>query len=331
MRPRALSYSCKPALGALLISQAFAQNATLQDRIAQGIKLEARGEFKLARTILGDAARDAERGASNAILLAAALDGLASVDRDEGRYLDAERHLLRALSITEHVTGPESPSTGLILWHLIGAYGESGRISGADPLLRRYETIVLRHADENSLNAADDLCNLGRIYALRNSAGKALPLFERAIRIIEQQPNGNEIAVGRALLDRGSVFAVLGHLDEAVGDVERARAMVTSLHASYPVLEIQLNATAGMVYARAHRSDDATAAFEESMRIAETSYGPSHPMVAIVLRDYSQALRLLGRKKEASGLEKRAGRILSANNAGNPLGHAVDIEALRPR
>jgi eukaryotic-like serine/threonine-protein kinase len=331
MRSCALSYTWKPALGALLISHAFAQNPSLQERIAQGISWEARGEFKLARSVLNDAAQDAERGGSNAILLAAALDGLASVDRDEGRYLDAERHLLRALSITEHVTGPESPSTGLILWHLIGAYGESGRVSAADPLLRRYEAIVLRHAGENTLNTADNLCNLGRIYALRNAVAKALPLFERAIAIIETHPDGNEIGMGRALLDRGSAFAVLGHLDEAVADVERARAVVASLHASYPVLEIQLHATAGMVYARARRSDDATASFEESMQIAETSYGASHPIMAIVLRDYSQALRLLGRKKEASAMEKRAGRILSASNSSNPLGHAVDIEALRPR
>lgn len=327
---RPLSYIWKPAVAALLISNAFAQSPSLQERIAQGISSEARGEFTLARSILNGAAHDAEHG-PNPIFLAAALDGLASVDRDEGRYLDAERDLLRALSITEHVTGPESPSTGLILWHLIGAYGESGRVSAADPLLRRYETIVLRNAGENTLNAADDLCNLGRIYAMRNAVGKALPLFERAIAIIEKHPNGSEIAMGRALLDRGSAFSVMGHTDEAVADVERARAVVTSLHTSYPVLEIQLNATAGTVYARAHRSGDSTAAFEEGMRIAEASYGPTHPIMAIVLRDYSQALRLLGRKKEASVLEKRAGRILSASNSSNPLGHAVDVEALRPR
>jgi tetratricopeptide (TPR) repeat protein len=331
MRPRARSNLSKVAFWVFLPSYAIAQNSSLQERIAEGMHLEARGDFIQARRILRDAARDAERGGASVILLAAALDGLANVDRDEGRYLDAETDLTRALSITERVTGPQSPSTGLILWHLIGVYAESGRLSAAGPVLRRYESIIVLHAHANTVSGADDLGNLGRIYMQRNETGKALPLFERAIEIIEKQSKGNEIAIARALLDRGSALAVLGRLDEAVADVERARSVVTSLNESFPVLRIQLNATAGMVYARARRADDSETAFEEGIRIAESSYGHDHPIVAIVMRDNAQGLRLLGRKKEASDLEKQAGRILSANHASNPLGQTIDIQTLRPR
>jgi hypothetical protein len=52
-------------------------------------------------------------------------------------------------------------------------------------------------------------------------------------------------------------------------------------------------------------------------------------MLALILKDYSRALRQLGDKKEASALDKRVKRIDSANSQSKMLGYAVDIHALR--
>lgn len=320
----------KLATCAILAAHGFAQSSSLQERIAHGLKLEGQGDFAQAEHLFRDAAREAEHS-HQPVLLAAALDGIASVDRDQGRYLEAESLLLRALALVERATGADSESTAKILWHLSGVYAESGRPSAAEPFLKRYERIVLSRADANSVQTADDLGNLGRIYAARNAAAKALPLFERAVSILDRQPKENEIAMTRALLDRASAYAILGRASDAASDVERAGAVAASLSESFPVLKIDLESTAGMVYTRAHRAEEADAAFQEGIRVAESAFGPSHPLVAMVFKSYSQSLRALGRKNEAAEYEKRASRILAANHVSNPVGHVVDVEALRQR
>lgn len=330
MKGSALCNSWKLAICAILAAHGFAQSSSLQERIAQGLKFEGHGDFAQADRIFRDAASEAEH-TGRPVLLAAALDGIASVDRDQDRYLEAESLLLRALALVERATGADSESTAKILWHLSGVYAESGRPSAAEPFLKRYERIVLSRVDANSVQAADDLGNLGRIYAARKAAGKALPLFERAIAILERQQKGNEIAMTRALLDRASVYAILGRASDAASDVECGGAVVASLPEAFPVLKIDLESTAGMVYTRAHRADEADAAFQEGIRVAESAFGPGHPLVAMVFKSYSQSLRTFGRKKEAAEYEKRASRILAANHVSNPLGHVVDVEALRPR
>lgn len=330
MSASTLRNSWKLATCAMLAAHGLAQSSSLQERTAEGLKLEGQGAFAQAERIFRDAASEAEH-TGRPVLLAAALDGIASVDRDRGRYLEAESLLLRALALVERATGADSESTAKILWHLSGVYAESGRPSAAEPFLKRYEHIVMSRTDADSVQAADDLGNLGRIYFARNAAAKALPLFERAVAILERQPKGNDIAMARALLDRASVYAILGRASDAASDVERAGAVAASLSDSFPVLKIDLESTAGTVYTRAHRAEEADAAFQEGIRIAESAFGPSHPFVAMVFKSYSQSLHVFGRKKEAAEYEKRASRILAANHFSNPVGHVVDVEALRQR
>jgi hypothetical protein len=95
-------------------------------------------------------------------------------------------------------------------------------------------------------------------------------------------------------------------------------------------MELLWDVTAGIVYARAHRASETETAFGKAIQVAETSYGLTHPMLSLILSDYAAALRLLGKKKEASAAANRAKRIYSANRQSNALGRVVSIQALRP-
>jgi tetratricopeptide (TPR) repeat protein len=262
------------------------------------------------------------------LLTAAALDCLASNAADQARYSDGERLFLRALSITQHVTGPASKATATVLWHLVGMYLTAGRTAAAEPLVEKYQSIILRIDPESA--GPTHLGNLARIYVFKHAVNKALPLFEKAVEILQREGDADDFDMTRALLDRAFALALLNKLDDALSDVDRASALVAKMERPFPVLEIDLCLTAGFVYAHAHRSSDMEVEFQRAIHVAELSFGVAHPILAIVLRNYSQALPLIGEKKQASAVASRAKRISDANGATGMLGHAIDFNALRP-
>jgi tetratricopeptide (TPR) repeat protein len=320
----------KLGVSALLLLPAFAQTVSVEDLAAQGRDLQSQGEFVRAERFFLVALSQSERDPSDPMRTAAVLDCLAANEAGQARYTDAERLLLRALSIVEHTAGPRSKAAATVLWHLAGLYGEAGRFADAQPLLRKYESIIVLNAASDPGAAANDLGNLGRIYAFRHAPKRALPLFERAVELLEKQRDPDDIDMARALLDRAIALGTIGELNGAIADVERASVLIARFPHSLPALEIDFDITAGGVYARARRAGDAELAFQHAIRLAESYYGLTHPVLALVLRNYSGALRLLGEKKRASTADARARRIYSANSQSNPLGRAVDVRALRP-
>ena len=329
MSPLAFSKLRKLGATLILILPACAQTPSLEDQLVRGKELEARGEFAQAEKIFAAVLDETARLQLGPLITATALDCMASVYGDQARYADAERALLRALSLVEHAFGPDSRAAGAVLWHLSGIYGEAGRLNAAAPLLRRYETIVLATAAADPRAAIHDLGNLGRIYAVRRDPKKALALFQQSLQILEQSSSADDFDMTWALLDRASGFQKLGETGKAVADIERAAALMARFPHSYPAFQIDYGMRAGVIYAQAHRAADSDLAFQQAIEVAESVYGLTHPVLALVLRNYSEALHLQGKKKESSAAAARAHRIYAANGRNNPLGQAVDVRALR--
>jgi tetratricopeptide (TPR) repeat protein len=289
--------------------------------------LESESRFAKAEELFRTALKQAEEKNAGPLVTAAILDCLATTLADQARYLDAERLLREALSITQRAAGPNSNAAATIIWHLAWIYGECGQMETAEPLLRMYESIVLANSPTNP-NAAEDLGNLGRIYALRHSARKALALFQRAVGILEAQSNPDNTRLARALLDRAGAFGTVRNFDAAFADIQRVRAFVGGSSETAPSLGIDLAVTEGTVSREARQFNDSAAAYIKAIQIAETSYGGAHPLLAFILTDYARTLRSMGRKKEASAFAERAKRISDTNADGRMLGYS--ITALKP-
>lgn len=312
----------------VILPTIYAQDSSLDKLVTEGRELEAQGKFSQAEAMFRSFLQQAELFPSNPLLTAAALDCLAANAADQGLYGDGERLFLRALAITQHVTGAASKATATVLWHLAGMYLVAGRTAAAEPLVEKYRSIMERMDPESA--GAIHLGNLGRIYVFRHAVNKALPLFEKAVEILQKEGSPDGFDLTRALLDRAFALTLLRKPDEAISDLERASALLATMQPSFPGLEIDYHLTAGFAYSHAHRTSDTQVAFQRAIRVAELSFGLTHPMLAMVLRDYSQALRLIGEKKQASAVARRAKRISDANGATAMLGHAIDFSALRP-
>lgn len=75
------------------------------------------------------------------LLLARAVDGLADVNREQGRYARAETLYLRAIPLWEQLLGADQPRLATTLNNLAAIYVDQGRLEEAEPRLRRARDI----------------------------------------------------------------------------------------------------------------------------------------------------------------------------------------------
>ena len=71
------------------------------------------------------------------IILAATLNNLAELYKEEGRYADAEPLCKRALAIREKALGPDHADVAQSLNNLADLYSAQGRHADAEPLYKR--------------------------------------------------------------------------------------------------------------------------------------------------------------------------------------------------
>ena len=302
----------------------WSQEVTLDDLVGQGQIHEAHGEFAQAERLFLEALRHAEKPPSSPLEVAGILVNLAALDTEQARYLDAERLFLRALALAQRAGGTKSYAAAQVLWHLIGLYADIGRLDRMNPLVRQYEEIAMLKLPPDSLERAESLGNVGRIYLAHNDSRKALPLFQTALEIVESHHAEKAMPFIRVLLDRAAASGKLFHIDDALSDLERASAITSSLADPAPQILIDLQVTSGLVYLQALRRDEAEAAMKAALQTAESHYGLNHPVVAFVLRNYGDVLRKFGKKHEASSNRQRAKRIMAANAGASPVGNAIN-------
>jgi tetratricopeptide (TPR) repeat protein len=303
---------------------AWSQEVPLDYLVGQGQIHEAHGEFAQAERFFLEALRDAERPPSSPLSVAGILVNIGALDTEQARYLDAERLFLRALALAQRAGGPKCYAVAQVLWHLIGLYVDAGHRERMIPLLRQYQEIALLNLPADSLERAESLGNLGRIYLKNNDSRKALPLFQKAVEIIESHHAEKAMPAIRVLLDRAAASGNLGHTDDALWDLARASAIVSGMADPAPQILIDLQVTSGLVYLQASRGAEAEASMKAALQTAESHYGPDHPVVAFVLRNCCAVLRKFGKKQEASIDRERAKRIMTANAGASPVGNSIN-------
>lgn len=261
----------------------------------------------------------------------AALNLRAEAEAERGRFDEAERIWRQALAEITKRSGPNSPeATGIVL-SLAGLYLETGHSEKAAPLLRRFESTADVDATHDPVRASENLEILGLISLSRRSPAKALTFLQTALEIQESHGNSSDELVARILIGRAKVLGALGRREEAERDMRRAMAIVEVVHDPPPLLMIEMWSAAGLLHARAKEVAETNGCFDKATKIAEVSFGAGHPLVALVLHSYSSALRLLGEKKQAGALDRRAAAIFQSNAPARALDASVDVGALSVR
>jgi len=83
------------------------------------------------------------------------------------------------------------------------------------------------------------------------------------------------------------------------------------------------------LYSRRRLYREAEPHYLGALAILEKTVGEDHPHVATTLRNYADALRKMGRKREATSVERRANAILGRRGEESP--GLVDYHSLLPQ
>lgn len=114
-------------------------------------------------------------------------NNLASLYQAQGRYVEAEPFLRRAIQIRESYLGIGHPYVAHSLIKLANLYEVQDRDTEAEPLMEQASLILRDQPEELNTEVAQGLSALARVYQNQERYSEAELLLERALRIREAQ------------------------------------------------------------------------------------------------------------------------------------------------
>ena len=250
------------------------------------------------------------------IEVATALNNLAVCYKYLARFLDAGPLYQRALGITERVLGPEHPDVATVYHNLGGLEHAARNWMRGEPFARKAVRIRTRALGPRHPDVAADLTALAALLDRQKKYREAERLYRRALSIVEHTLGPDDHAVAVNLNNLAAVYQARGRKKAAEQMYRRALQIDEAcLGADHPKVGFSINNLA--VLLKDDRPDEAAALFRRALAIFRRGLGPRHPNVAICLENYADALRRLGRRRDANMCVTRAARILSRIEAVN--------------
>jgi tetratricopeptide (TPR) repeat protein len=257
--------------------------------------------------------------------LAEALNDLATLYHDAGRFADAEHAYKESLSIWSRHSGTH-PKVGVTLGNLAGLRLVQGKLSEAEKLYLKAEPVLIAGFGSRSQELANALCGLADVHSEAGRYENARQTGERALAILEGVPETSQLGVALFLLTKVAWKQNRGVDAERLG--RRAiDVWQRTLGPRHPTVASGL-ATLAVVLSKS-KPDEASRLFRESLELIETELGPDHVFAGFILVDYAWHLKALGSKREANSAKRRGERILAAHASENGRGHTVDIKAFQ--
>jgi len=281
--------------------------------------LLAGGQYAAAEQILRAVLDAIEQREARGVDAAIALDNLANAMFETGRFSEARALLAQALAILKERLGSQDLRYATVAAHLAAAEERLGFYSQAKQLLLESLGVAKRAASDHFLEA-DIEDNLGRISIAQGQYLQAAEQIRAALEIFESvdpmafrrrfETRADRIAA--ALSDLACAIARSGQIAEATAFAERAKVSLDLPSGPSPRTVIKVFTILGWLYAMSGRAQEAEALMQQSLSMAEVSYGLHDPSLVPVLVTYATVDRCLNRKRAARALEERA-RSIQAN------------------
>lgn len=249
--------------------------------------------------------------------LAATAFNLGRLHQDLGAPAAALPLHQRALALREQLLGPSHPEVARSLSSLASACDELGDQAAAQPLYKQ-ALCIWEHLDPAdpacsgeplALNCAACLNDLGTLHLATGRYDEALPLYEQALELRQQELSEDHPEVAQSLNNLACLCAELGWYAEALPLQlrELASSMARLGTDDLDVATSQNNV--GRLYEDLGRPADALPRCKEALRIREKCLGPEDPLVAQSLCHVARLSAELGQPQEALALHQRALRI----------------------
>src|ERR1035441_8564038 len=238
--------------------------------------------------------------------LARALNNLAQLLENVGRYAEVEPLFGEALRIRERVLGGEHPDTLTSVNNLAYLHASQGRYGDAEPLCQRALAArerVLGREHPDTLNSVN---NLAGLYARQGRYGEAEPLYQRALAGRERVLGGEHPSTLNSVNNLAGLYASQGRYGEAEPLYQRALAAGERvLGGEHPDTLTSVNNLASL-YRSEGRYAEAEPLFQRAVTASERVLGDEHPDTLTSVNNLAGLYANQGRYGEAEPLYQRA-------------------------
>ena len=305
--------------------------ATWEEANRRGTDLQLQGRYTEAANAFQEALRIAEYFDSDDPRLSAALNNLASVYQDLGRYAEAEKLYRRTIVLIERTHGPDNARLVRPQLNLLSMYTENGQCGPSVKLARRIARIedanIAKRETATRLHAAAAALHACKRYT------EAEPLYSKALSLLNSESNGKPSPSTDILNNLALLYASTGNSAAAVENLLQALALLEAAvgDSNHPMLIKSLSNLA-VVYSMTGRQSDAEDLLRRALNIAKATLGPGHRSYGSLLSNHAVVLRRLKRKNEAIEAERQAKEILKTADGPHSSGTTVDVsEIIRGR
>ncbi|MGI9386789.1 MAG: tetratricopeptide repeat protein, partial [Methyloligellaceae bacterium] len=284
-----------------------AQNKVLNALNRQAMKLYRSGSFAAAILFAQQSAEQTKKTfGANHLNYATAIDNLANIYRLQGRYVEAEPLLKRALAIREKTLRNDHPDIAASFNSLASLYLSDGRYWKAEPLFKRTFTLWEKAFGGDDPRVGTTLNNLASLYRSQGRYANAERLYKRALAIVRKTHGNDHPNVGISLDNLAGLYKAQKRYDEAEPLSRRALAIVEkALDEDHPSVGISLDNLAGL-YVAQKRYAEAEVLSRRALAIFEKVLGKDHPSMGVSLSNLARQYRRQGRYAEAEPLSRRA-------------------------
>jgi tetratricopeptide (TPR) repeat protein len=276
-----------------LVEGVNAWASSVEDPYEKGLAAFYKGRYAEASRYISESIESSKRDVLKRYV------PLARAEFAQGHYAAAEAALRKVLAV--HSDDP------LVLNNLGVVLTRAANYSEAELLLKRALEVDEKELGREHPDIAAHLGNLAELYRLQERYGEAEALSRRALDIDEK-------ALGPVAPQTATDLHILAEILHAEGHDEKAvllyRAVIAidekQMASERPEdVAMTLNNLAE-VYRVHDMYSDAEPLYEKASRIIESSLGPEHPAMGVILNDQGLLYHAQGRDDKAEPLYRRA-------------------------
>jgi len=238
--------------------------------------------------------------------LSTALDSLAGLYMDQGRYGEAEPLYEEAKRIVERVLGPDHPSTLRSVNNLAYLYESQGRYTEAEPLYHHALAARERVLGPDHPDTLRLVNNLASLYESQGRYAEAEPLYQRALAARERVLGPDHPDTLLSVNNLASLYSSQGRYAEAEPLYQRAlAARERLLGPEHPDTLLSVGNLASL-YSKQGCYAEAEPLFQRALAARERLLGPDHPDTLRSVNNLAYLYQSQGRYAEAEPLYQRA-------------------------
>ena len=247
--------------------------------IALGSAYSASNEPALAKQTLerARAVLEATLGPAHP-LVAAAIHNLGNEAQRRGKFDEAATLNREALAIREAAFPGDHIEKATSLSGLGGALAAGGDVAGGQQYFADALAMTERVLGKDHPRLVYDLDNLGLTYLMQGRTADALPLFERACKLVESSQR-DTVQHAVCLENLADANTELGHHAQALALYEQALDIRTRRSGKDHPETAKVRMNLATVLGKLGRDDEALAIYREVYDVLVRALGADHPMV----------------------------------------------------